>query len=521
VPQHAPYEFFGQAALSPDGTAVVFVGWNGNGRALWLRDLAQRDARALPETAGAFDPFWSPDGHSIAFFAGGKLKRIAIAGGPPQTICPAGLGHGGAWNRDNVILFGDGENPLFRVDANGGTPKQVTKLAPGEEGHRWPSFLPDGDHFVFLGDAPRTENHHIKVGSLRDGSSRDLFQAVTSAQFVEPGYLFFVRAGALLAQRFDTKALNVTGEPRVLAENITFSDDNHLKEFSAAANGRLLYRSARPESQLTWIDRSGKTLEPVGEPRRLSVMFRLSSDQQRIAFDTTDADGRTDDIWMLDRGRGVTSRLTFDPASDFSPTWSPDGTKFAFGTFATTKGMEIALVAELANPTGTRRLAEEEFRPASWVGDTIAGDVLRGALVDLAVYSAKSGKVQPYLKAPSFSYSNPALSPDGRWIAYQSDESGRDEVYVEEFPSHAHRRQISTGGGWYPNWRGDGRELFYIMGDRFLAVADMTNEKSTPKPMFRLPGESYEAAADGQRFLVDTPLEDRLKQPITVVTNWR
>jgi hypothetical protein len=137
------------------------------------------------------------------------------------------------------------------------------------------------------------------------------------------------------------------------------------------------------------------------------------------------------------------------------------------------------------------------------------------------VYSAKSGKVQPYLKAPSFSYSNPALSPDGRWIAYQSDESGRDEVYVEEFPSHAHRRQISTGGGWYPNWRGDGRELFYIMGDRFLAVADMTNEKSTPKPMFGLPGESYEAAADGQRFLVDTPLEDRLKQPITVVTNWR
>jgi hypothetical protein len=201
APPHAPYEFFSQTALSPDGTTVAFIAWSAAGRSLWLRDLAQRDARPLPDTAGAVAPFWSPDGQSIGFFADGKLKRIAAAGGPPQTICAAAEGLGGAWSRNGVIVFGSGENPLYRVDAGGGTPRMFTRLAPGEEGHRWPSFLPDGDHFIFLGDAPRTENHHIKLGSLRDGSSRDLFQAVTNAQFVEPGYILFVRAGALLAQR--------------------------------------------------------------------------------------------------------------------------------------------------------------------------------------------------------------------------------------------------------------------------------------------------------------------------------
>jgi serine/threonine protein kinase/Tol biopolymer transport system component len=517
MPPGAPYQFVNQAVLSPDGNSVAFIGWNVVGPSLLLRDLGQRDARPLPETTGARFPFWSPDSRSIAFFAEGKLKRIAVAGGPPQTICAAGAGHGGSWNRDGVILFSAGENPLYRVDANGGAPRLVTKLAPGEEGHRWPWFLPDGEHFLFLGDAPRTENHHIKVGSLEDGSARDLFQAVTNAQYVEPGYLLFVRGGALIAQRFDTKALNVTGEPRVIAENVTPSGDNHLKEFSAAANGRLIYRTARPEAQMTLVDRTGKAAETVGEPRRLGSVFRFSPDQQRIAFDTNDADDRGEDVFVVDRTRGVTSRVTFDPATDFSPTWSPDGTKFVFGSFRVAEqGM---FLADLANPTGARMIAKD-FRPETWVGDTIAGDTLFSTLTDIRVYSVKTGRVELYLHSTSFSSFNPALSPDGRWIAYESDESGRSEVYVEEFPSHARRRQISTGGGSYPNWRGDGRELFYITGDHFVAAADMTSETSTPKPLFHLAGETYEVAADGQRFLVGQPLEDSTKQPFTVVTNW-
>jgi len=516
APQHAPYDTFGDAAFSPDGTAVAFVGYNANGPLLWLRDLAQRDARPLPETAGAQFPFWSPDSRSIGFFAAGKLKRIAAAGGPPQTLCAVAVPYGGAWNRDGVILFGSGEDVIYRVDAGGGTPRKVTRLDPAEEGHRWPSFLPDGDHFVFLGDAIRTENHHIKAGSLRDGSSRDLFQGVTNAQFVEPGWLLFVRGGALLAQRFDVKALAVTGEPRVVAENIADTGTAHKKAFSASSNGRLLYRSARPEAQLTWVDRGGKAIETAGEPRRLGTYVRLSPDQQRIAFDTVDADGRNDDVWMIDRGRGISSRLTFDPASDFSPVWSPDGTKVAFASMR--KGNGDLYVADVASPANAAPLAPSAG-PVSWVGDNIACVTLRGSLQDLVIYSVKSGRVQPYLST-AFSEDNPALSPDGRWIAYQSDESGHAEIYVEEFPSHAHRRQISNGGGLFPRWRADGRELFYGAFGGTLMAVDMTGDTSTPKPLFHIPGNSYEAAADGQRFLVDQPLEDVTKQPITVVTNW-
>jgi len=515
LPPRAPYEWFNQAALSPDGTAVAFVGRE-PGQSLWVRELAQQEPRPLPDSAGAEHPFWSPDSRSVAFFADGKLKRVAIAGGPPQTICAAPGPSGGAWSRNGVIVFGAGERGLSRVDAVGGAPRIVTRLAATEEAHRWPSFLPDGDHFVFLGDAPIAENHHIKVGSLRDGSTRDLFQGITNAQYVEPGYLLFVRAGALLAQPFDAKSLAVSGEPRVLAENITGNGTNHVKEFSASANGRLLYRTARAEARLTWLDRSGKTIESVGEPRRIGEVIRLSPDQQRIAFDTDDVDGRSDDIWMLDRNRAITSRLTFDPASEWSPTWSPDGTNVAFISLRTPNtGLYIA---DVANPTGARFVATD-MRPESWVGDTLVGDRQQGPLFDILVLSLKSGRVESYLTS-SFSQASPALSPDGLRIAYVSDESGRGEVYVEEFPSHAHRRQISAGGGWYPNWRGDGRELFYISRDHSLMSADMATESSTPKPLFHLLGETYEAAADAQRFLVDVPLEDATKVPITVTTNW-
>ncbi|HEV2719675.1 MAG TPA: hypothetical protein VG323_06625, partial [Thermoanaerobaculia bacterium] len=443
-------------------------------------------------------------------------KRIAITGGPPQTLCAVANPLGGAWNGGGVILFGNGENGLYRVDAKGGEPRPVTRLTAVEEGHRWPSFLPDGDHFIFLGDANRTENHHIKVGSLRDGSSRDLFQAVTNAQFVEPDWLLFVRGGALLAQRFDVKTLAVTGEPRIIAENIADTGLQHKKAFSASSTGRLLYRAARPEAQLTWVDRSGKAIEPVGQPRRLGSSLHLSPDQQRIAFETTDADGRSDDVWMVDRGREITSRLTFDPASDFSPVWSPDGAKIAFASMR--KGNVDLYVADVASAANATPLAPNA-QPYSWVGDSIACTALRGSQTDIVIYSVKGGRVQPYLSTP-FSDDSPAFSPDGRWIAYQSDESGHPEIYVEEFPSHSHRRQVSNGGGLVPQWRADGRELFYGAFGGTLMAVDMTSEASTPKPLFRLLGQSYEVSADGQRFLVDQPLDDIAKQPITVVTNW-
>jgi serine/threonine protein kinase len=294
MPSHGAIAQFGHAAFSPDGNAIAFVGDSGatpasgtkSTRSLWIRQLDRAEPRQLPGTEGALHPFWSPDGTSVGFFAQGKLKRIAVGGGPPQTICDAPLAWGGSWNRDGVIIFcSQGVGPLFRVDAKGGAPRPLTKLGPREEAHRWPVFLPDGDHFVFEGDAFRTEDHHVKVGSLRDGSSHDLFQAVTNVLYVEPGQLLFVRAGALLAQAFDAKTLTVAGEPRVIAEKVVENDENHNFEFTASQNGRLIYRSGSPDSQLTWLDRSGRPIGNLGEARRIGIGFRLSPDQQRVATD--------------------------------------------------------------------------------------------------------------------------------------------------------------------------------------------------------------------------------------------
>ncbi|HXH91131.1 MAG TPA: protein kinase [Thermoanaerobaculia bacterium] len=528
LPKHAGIDAFGQAALSPDGSSIVFIARavdsSSSGvttMSLWVRPLDRAEPRLLPGTEGATEPFFSPDGRSVGFFAQGKLKRIAIAGGPPQTICDAPLAFGAAWSRDGVILFCGLHGPLFRVNANGGTPRPVTRLSPGEEAHRWPVFLPDGDHFVFLGDAPRTENHHLKVGTLHDGSSRDLVQAVTNVNYVEPGYLLFVRAGSLMAQPFDPKTLSLAGEPRVLAEQVVTNDDNHHFEFSASQNGRLVYRSGSPDSQLIWVDRSGHELATVGDARRLGWEARLSPDQQRIATDRNDADGRSDDIWILDFARNVTTRFTFDPAGDYSPVWSPDGSTIAFASMRA--GLGNLFLADAANPTNVRRLTNfptDQIRPVSWTrdGKMVVAERADKAGIDLWLFPVDGSEGKPYLATP-FVELSADVSPDGTYIAYASDESGRDEVYVERFPSHAGRRQVSSSGGDQPRWRNDGRELFYISHGEVVGV-DMTSNTATPKPLFRLPGNSYDIARDGQRFIVDRPLDDNFSSPLTFVSNW-
>ena len=357
MPQHGSFDQFGQAVFSPDGSAIAFladtVGPTFSAKSppsLWIRQLDRAEPRLLPATQGAAEPFWSPDGKSVGFFADGKLKRIAVAGGPPQTICDAPLAWGATWNRDGVIIFcSEGVGPLYRVDANGGTPRSLTRLGPREEAHRWPVFLPDGDHFVFQGDAWRTEDHHIKVGALHDGSSHDLIQAVTNAIYVDPGQLLFVRAGALLAQSFDLKQLALTGEPRVIAEQVVQNDDNHHYEFSASQNGRLIYRSGSPDSQLAWVDRAGKQLGTIGDARRIGLTFRISPDQQRVITDLSDADGRDDDLWILDTTRALATRFTFDPAGDSTAVWSPDGSKVVFTSMRA--GLGNLHLADVANPS--------------------------------------------------------------------------------------------------------------------------------------------------------------------------
>ncbi len=526
MPKHDAFDLFGQSAMSPDGSAIVFVARAGDASgiasfSLWIRPVDRAEPRQLPGTQGASEPFFSPDGRSVGFFAQGKLKRIAIAGGPPQTICDAPLAYGAAWSRDGVILFCGQDGPLFRVDANGGTPRPVTRLSPGEEAHRWPVFLPDGDHFVFLGDAPRTENHHIKVGTLRDGSSRDLVQAITNVAYVEPGYLLFVRSGALMAQSFDPKTLALSGEPRVLAEQLVENDGNHHFEFSASQNGRLVYRSGSPDSQLIWVDRSGHELAAAGDAKRLGFELRLSPDQQRIATDRNDSDGRPEDIWILDPARNVTTRFTFDPAGEYAPAWSPDGSAIAFASMRA--GLGNLFVADVANPANVRRLTnfpKDQVSPDSWSrdGKMIVAERLAGANTDLWLFPVDGSEGKPYLTTP-FAERSADVSPDGAYIVYMSNESGRDEVYVERFPSHAERRQLSSSGGDLPRWRSDGREIFYVSHSELLSL-DMTSKTATPKKLFLLPGNTYDVARDGQRFIVDRPLDDNYSSPLTFVSNW-
>ena len=516
-PLHAPFDFMAYAALSPDGNSIAFIGYQKSGSTLWVRPLDRLEPKMLPSTEGAQGPFWSPDGKSLGFFAGDKLKRISVAGGPPQTLCDAaGPWPGGSWSKDGVILFSSSAtDSLHRIPAAGGLPQAITRLDPKDEAHRYPVFLPDGDHFVFLVDAARTENHHIRVGSLRDGSMHEVMQAVTNAVYADPSQFLFVRGGALLAQAFDAKTFALRGEPRLLAENVVESGGNHHYEFSVSGNGRLIYRSASSDTQLIWVDRTGKALGTLGAPRRLASIA-ISPDQRHFAIGGVDADGRQDDIWVLD-DRGVASRFTFDPASDGAPVWSPDGSRIAFGSARASDA--DTFVAPVSDPARVEKIAPNAY-PIDWSPDGrfLLLEYDKPLDIDVMLYSFETHEVRPYLNSP-FIDVLARFSPDGRSVAYVSDQSGHREVYVESFPSHANRRQVSIGGGEEPRWGADGKEVFYVSPDLMLMSVDMKSG-SEPKPLFHLPGFNYAPARDG-RFLVDRRVDDFLKVPLTLVSNWK
>jgi serine/threonine protein kinase len=522
APPHVPVTSFDSAVLSPDGNSVVLVVSTDRGSSLWFRNVADAEPRPLSHTDGASMPFWSPDSRNVGFYADGKLKRLAVAGGPPRTICDAEASSGGTWNRDDVIVFTPFYlGPLYRVSANGGAPVAITKLDKREEAHRWPVFLPDGEHVLFLGDAARTEDHHLKIAALHDRGVKELMQGVTNALYAEPGYLLYTRAGSLLAQPFDAKAQTLSGEPQVLAEQLVERTDghDHIYEFSVA-NGRLTYRSASSNRQMAWVDRKGMVIETIGEPRRIGPL-QLAPDRRHIAFSQIDADGRGEDIWLMDLTRNVITRLTFDPESDVGPIWSPDGKKIAFMSMRS--GLGDLYVADVVNPSNVHRAASavRGLFPTSWSpdGQFILMDYSENGGYDIWSYSTKTGKAELYL-ASKFDELGAVVSPDGAWVAYESTESGRSELYVERFPTHESRRQISTAGGQFPIWRPDGKELFYEARSGQLMSVDMTNDASNPAPLFQVAGSMFGSSADGQRLLVVRPIEDLPHTPITFVSNW-
>ena len=542
---------FGDAlALSPDGRRLAFVVTGGAGAtSLWVRALDSTAARELPGTEGAAFPFWSPDGRFIGFFAGNKLKKIDASGGPAQVLADASVeARGGSWGVDGTILFAPTfTSQLYKVPAAGGAAAEpATELggARKQTSHRWPWFLPDGRHFLYFARAAQKEAEGIYVGSLdaKEGKfllNTDLLAAyVPAARGGGAGHLLFMRDRTLVAQPFDVEKRQLSGEPVIVAEGVlTYPGEGGptaYAAFSASANGHLSYLSGdASQVQMGWYDRAGNPLGPVTSPGMYSEPW-LSPDGKRVAAGR--ADLQSNDIWLLDVARGTMTRFTFDPATEASPVWSPDGSRIAF---ASMRGGKFGIYQKISSGAGSDELllqTDHNSFPDSWSSDgrfILYETENPKTRFDLNVLPL-TGDRQPFAFLNSeFNETHAQFSPDGRWVAYVSDESGRAEVYVQSFPVSGGKWQVSTGGGDQPQWRRDGRELFYIAPDKKLMAVQVTAgasfESGAPAALFatRVPATGltdnrnhYVPGPDGQRFLVNNLVEEGNTQPITLVLNW-
>jgi len=525
-------------SLSPDGRRIVFFGEGSDGASrFWMRSLDSLDLQPLAgtDTGNASFPFWSPDSRSIGFFASSKLKRLDISGGPPQTVCAAPDGRGGTWNRDGIIVFSPASGSgLLRVPASGGEPAPVTRIDPSHPtgGHQWPSFLPDGRHFTYLSVGAAKDETWVHLGSLDAPEPTRLFGADSGAVYAAPGRLLFLREGTLLAQPFDPVALRITGDPVPVAEKVSRNTDTLYAAYAVSESGALLYKSGSDSiKQVAWIDRSGRRLGALGLKGELGNP-ELSPDGTRLALDRVEPNSVSADIWVVDLSRGTASRLTFEPSDEVRPLWSPDGSRILFA--ADREGRRGIFQKDASGASGEALLIESNDlqAPADVPADGKFLVYVTGSLQGDLRLLPLSGDLTPrsFLSTP-FDERHARVSPDGRWIAYDSDDSARYEVYVQSFPQPGGKWQISTAGGVQPRWRRDGKELYYLAPDRSLMAVPVkgggaTFEAGIPEALFTtelpvLTGPTrYAVAGDGQRFLVTIPEGDPTPAPITVVLNW-
>jgi Tol biopolymer transport system component/predicted Ser/Thr protein kinase len=525
--------------ISPDGQRVAFVAMSPEGKTLlWVRSVDTLTAQSLAGTEGASAPFWSPDARSLAFFAGGKLKRMDLSGGPPTTLCDAADNRGGTWNQDGLIVFAPtNTSVLQKVSASGGVPAPATVLGQGELGHIRPSFLPDGRHFLYSTIAPRPgSGGPIYLGSLDSPERKLLFNATSANADYSQGHLLFLRETTLVAQPFDARRLVLTGDAIPIAEQIRTSNSSQpYGYFTASENGGLAYQTG-PEtanSQLLWFDRSGKQIGTLGDPAAYSAL-ELSPDGKRASVTIPDDAGKGRDIWIYDVARGLRTRFTFGPANAFTSIWSPDGSRIAFDSRR--KGSSD-LYLKASSGAGTEEpLLQDNLNknPDSWSPDSkfvlyeSAGSSRTSDLFVLPL----TGDRKPFpilgshLEVKDFA----RISPDGRWVTYRSSESGRNEIYVAPFPGPGGQWQISNTGGYTPRWRHDGSEIFFLTLDGRLMSASVNGkgagfEVGAVKTLFTthtsfVGGYEYDVSADGQRFLINTIPEQATSAPITVVLNW-
>jgi Tol biopolymer transport system component len=546
--------------LSPDGRRVVFIATPAGGeeKMLWVRELDSEVARQLEGTEGAYQPFWSPDSRSIGFFAKRKLRTISADGGPSTPLDDVGdTPRGGCWGPDGSILYGpDWSQPLHRVPAKGGAPETITELNEDrlELSHRWPHMLPDGKHFLYYAvstypalnpvNPSEVDKSGLYLASIDGGEPRLVHTARSRAVYID-GKLFFVDDNVLRARAFDLKSLSFAGEAVTLAENVTQSADSLWGGalFSVSETGNLLFvrgaKETRTQTRIAWVDRRGETIETAAEVRPYNDL-QLSGDDRKLVVTI----GDPSDVWIFDLVRDVSTRFTFDPGNDDSAIWSPTGDSVAFSSSRIIPGQQFT-AGNLFRKDASGLNAEEHLPieertpsliPSDWSPD---GTLLTLTAFsprtggDILLYSFEKGELQPWLATPG-DEQRAIFSPDGRWVAYESDETGQYEVYVTAYSGTGGKWQVSSGGGEMPQWRADGRELFYTTpDDEMMAVSvetDGTFRHGTPVKLFDAPGvlrfgvaSTWDVSSDGERFVFLAPGDDRVVEPgtVTLVQGWR
>jgi dipeptidyl aminopeptidase/acylaminoacyl peptidase len=479
-------------------------------------------------TDGATFPFWSPDSRSVGFFAAGSLKRIDLEGGFVRTLASAPNPRRGAWNSEGTIIFGASVGPLYKVPADGGAITEATKLLPGQAGHRWPQFLPDGRRFLLFAMGAANVRG-VYLGSLADKEVRRVLETDSAFAFMSPASLVLARQGALWAQRLIPDLTRPEGELLPLASRVlVHPTHNGFAALFSSSVGSLAYRASPDNRQLVWLDRSGRQVGDLGPPDDAQpFLSQMSSDGRTVALRRT-VSGNTD-VWLTDTARGVPRRLTFDPAIEGEPIFSPDGKRVVY---VSDRNANIWDMYERSSDGsgGETLLFEsgENKNPRDWSSNgryiLYRSDSPKTDADLWALPLVGERKLVKVAQTP-FDEVDGRFSPDDRWVAFVSNEGGRSEIYVQPFPGSGSKSQVSVGGGTTPRWRRDGRELFYVAPDsRLMAVAITPRESAldaaAPFALFTLPkAVGYEPSRDGQQFLVNAVVSDAA--PITIILNWK
>jgi len=533
----------GAAAVSPDGSRIAYPAVDGTGRSgIWWRAIDATSATRLVGTDDAIgQPFWSPDGRHVGFVAESAIKRVPIAGGPVAVITTLTGGNLGAtWNDDDVIVFPRANRSgLFRVPASGGDGEPISRLDPERENsHRWPHFLPDGDHFLFTTRSDRPENNLLSVGSLRSQVVKALRPALSNAVYSK-GHLLFVDRGALMAQPFDAAALLLTGEPVAVVAAVAHNLSSSQGFLSASHDGRVVtYRTGSPPAwHLMWFDRRGTHVGSAGEARAYDGV-RLSPDRQSIAFDMTDGETGRRDVFVMPVSGGTPRRLTSHPATDWHPVWSPDGSQIAFASDRAGQSTVFRKAVDGGSDEALAYRGRSGAFARDWSRDgrTLLVDVDEEVGGRSAMVSLADGQATPVLDGSSNEVGFGRISPDGRWIAHEAFANGRREIFVSSLAGDraSQRFRLSTNGGILPNWRADGGEIYYETGVGDVMAATVSGgarltvtqpiklfslcQSTTPPTVYRGAGQ-LNPLPDGTRFLARCAVPDA-SEAYGVLLNW-